>query len=348
MTAKSTRAARPDGFAGGLAATAGAWAAAMVLCGPAAVALLGASSLSAAASQDAIIPRPPAEIESLLADAEFDVTGRKTIRPGRHRTDLVILDFGDRRQLPAKWIRAPDGGHEWNNAPRYELAAYEIQKLFLDPDDYVVPPTVCRCFGPVRYAELTGREDPPDPTFEGTDCVLTVLQFWLQNVTTEGVWDEDRMRSDEPYARHLSNLDVLTYLVDHKDANTGNFLISTLAANPRVFVVDNGISFRARRSPRGYQWRWLRVDRIPGTTAERLKAVTLEGLRDRLGVLVQYRALGDTLRRVQPAGNLDPDRGVRVADGVIQLGLEDREIEDLYDRIRDLVGRLDSGTIRTF
>ncbi len=32
----------------------------------------------------------------------------------------------------------------FNNVPRYDLAAYELQKLFLDPPEYVVPPTALR------------------------------------------------------------------------------------------------------------------------------------------------------------------------------------------------------------
>lgn len=315
-----------------------------------AVLVAGVSTRGAApaAAQDANVHRPAAEIEDLLRRDDLEVTDRRTLRSGRRRTDLVILDLGEAGQLAAKWQRAPEGGHEWNNAPRYELAAYELQKLFLDPGDYVVPPTVCRCFRPSRYAALAGRDDPPDPTFEGTDCVLVVLQYWLRNVTSSGVWDEDRMRTDEAYLRHLANLNVLTHLIDHKDANTGNLLISTFEADPRVFVVDNGISFRARKSPRGSEWRWLRVDRIPEATAERLRDIDRRLLRDRLGVLLQFEAGPGGYRPAPVSENLDPSRGIRVEGESIQLGLDAQEIDGLYGRIRELLGRLDRGELTTF
>lgn len=315
-----------------------------------AVVLAGAAMRGAepAAAQDANVHRPAAEIERLLRQPDLEVTERRTLRPGRRRTDLVILDLGDAGQLAAKWQRAPEGGHEWNNAPRYELAAYELQKLFLEPGDYVVPPTVCRCFRPSRYAALAGRDDPPDPTFEGTGCVLVVLQYWLHNVTSSGVWDEDRIRTDEAYLRHLANLNVLTHLIDHKDANTGNLLISTSEGDPRVFVVDNGVSFRARKSPRGSEWRWLRVDRIPEGTAARLRSIDERQLRDRLGVLLQLEAGPEGYRPTPASENLDPSRGIRVEGELIQLGLDAEEIEGLYGRIREMLGRLDRGELTTF
>lgn len=311
-----------------------------------AIVAAGAAELSA---QDPNIHRPPARIESLLLQGEFEVVSRRAIRTGRGGTDLVLLDFEDEPRLPAKWARAPDGGEEWNNAPRYEIATYQLQKLFLDPGEYVVPPTVCRCFTPERYAELTDRGKPPDATFPGTSCVLTVLQYWLRNVTSGGVWDPRRMRRDTAYARHLSNLDVLTYLVDHKDANTGNFLVSTVPESPRVFVVDNGITFDSRKSPRGYEWRWLRVDRIPRKTAERLRGLTRQELRNRLSVLAQLeRGEGGGYVPVEPSEPVDLRRGLRVATGVIQLGLDSDEIDDLHLRLRRLVERLDSGELGTF
>lgn len=306
---------------------------------------MGAEPLAA---QDANIHRPAPELEALLARGDLGVTERRTIRPGGRPTDLVVLDFGGDGQIAAKWRRAPDGGHEWNNAPRYELAAHEIQKLFLDPGDRVIPPTALRCFPPGRYAGLAGRDDPPQPTIRGTDCVLVLLQYWLRNVTSSGVWDEERMDRDAGYARHLANLDVLTHLIQHKDANTGNFLVSTVEEGPRVFVVDNAISFDARRSPRGYEWMWLRVERIPETTATRLRSVTLEELRSRLGVLAQFEEGEDGYRAVTPTENLDAGRGIRVDGGRIQLGLTDDEIQGLHRRIRDLLQRLDAGGLATF
>ena len=43
-----------------------------------------------------------------------------------------------------KLRKAEPGADTFNNVPRYDLAAYELQKLFLDPAEYVVPPTALR------------------------------------------------------------------------------------------------------------------------------------------------------------------------------------------------------------
>jgi hypothetical protein len=56
----------------------------------------------------------------------------------------AALEFADSLIILAKWARAAPGGDTFNNALRYELAAYAIQELFLDQPDYVVPPTVAR------------------------------------------------------------------------------------------------------------------------------------------------------------------------------------------------------------
>lgn len=298
-------------------------------------------------AQDANVRRPPDEIEKLLSHASFEIGRRHGARYEGDRTDQVLLQFESGEQLLAKWARAPRGGEEFNNNPRYELAAYEVQKLFLEPGEYVVPPTGCRCFTPARYAELAGER--VEPTFDGTSCVLTVLQYWLWTVTASDVWDQERLRTDDAYARHVANLDVFTYLVDHKDANVGNFLISTVEESPRVFAVDNGVTFRSKKSDRGDEWAELRVKRIPRESVARLRELTREELERRLGVLVQFRDTGFQTVRAEPTGNLDPGKGIQVSeDGTIQLGLTRREIRDLHDRIQNLLRRVDRGKVELF
>ena len=41
----------------------------------------------------------------------------------------------------------------------------------------------------------------------------------------------------------MANFNVFTYLVSHNDENEGNYLISGVEDNPRVFSVDNGLAF---------------------------------------------------------------------------------------------------------
>ena len=238
------------------------------------------------------------------------------------------------------------GGGEFNNRPRYELAAYRIQKLFLPPDEYVVPPTVVRCF-PLSWYR-TALEDRAPETFSGTEHVMVVLQYWLWGVTAEDVFDEDRFESDSVYARHLANLNVLTYLIRHRDANKGNFVVSEDPESPRVFAVDNGVSFRSERSNRGDDWRRLRVDRLPRRTVDRLRGLTPEELERHLGVLVQFELRGSQLVAVEPGQNLDPGDGIRRRDGVIQLGLTEGEISNVWDRLQDLLEDVDEGDLGVF
>ena len=39
------------------------------------------------------------------------------------------------------------------------------------------------------------------------------------------------------------NLNLLAYLIAHRDARSSNFLMPTDPSNPRVFSIDNGIAF---------------------------------------------------------------------------------------------------------
>ena len=57
------------------------------------------------------------------------------------------------------------------------------------------------------------------------------------------VYDEQRFSTDPVYARHIGQLNILTYLIEHGDSNVGNFLISRAEQGQRVFSIDNGVAF---------------------------------------------------------------------------------------------------------
>jgi hypothetical protein len=306
-----------------------------------------ASSLLACApvlAQDANFLLRPDSIEVRLRDGPLQVVDARGSRAEGDRTQRITLAFEDGSVLVAKLAKASPGASTFNNEPRYELAAFVLQKLFLGPDEYVVPPTVMRAV-PTEW--LRRYDEAAQPTFDGLASTLILLQYWLMQVTPEGVWDKDRLASDSVYARHVANLNVLTYLIRHNDANVGNILISTHAANPRVFSVDNGLAFGSEASNRGYAWRNLRVNRLPAATVERLRRITPEQLQA-LGVLVQFEQQGPMLVPAAIGENRGPGRGVREADGVVQLGLTEREIRDVQSRLRRLLEDVDEGKIRTF
>lgn len=297
--------------------------------------------VAAAAQAQGHLEHSAPTFERLLERGSFAVESTQGVRYEDDPTLQAVLRFEGGERATVKMASAPHRGGAFNNRPRYEAAAYEVQKLFLDPEDYVVPPTVCRCLPPEQFEELFGRRQL---TFQGSPCGLVLLQAWLRGVVDEDVFDRDRFASDTAYARHLANANVLTYLIDHKDSNQGNVVVAQRFLGSRVFAVDNGVSFESRKSDRGTAWRRLRVDRIPRETVERLRALERSDLEERLAVIAQFQGLTP----VEPTAPIDPGEGFRQEGRVLQMGLEEDEISGLWDRIRKLLERVDDGDLETF
>lgn len=297
-------------------------------------------------AQDGNIMMTVDSIESLLARQSFEVIDRRGSRAEGDRTSRVALSYPDGTVIAAQWADAPRGGEVFNNSPRFELAAYELQKLFLEESEYVVPPTVIRAFPLDWYREVEPRAYP---TFRGTGSILVVLQYWLFNVSPDDYWSPDRFATDTLYARHLGNFNIFTYLIRHSDQNTGNYLISNAATNPRVFSVDNGVAFSSRRSDRGHQWRSLRVDRLPARTIARLRALTPDDLVRQLETIAQFRVLDDgTLEPMDTGASIDTGLGVRRSGDIVQLGLTRQEIGEVWGRVQHLLSEVDEGRIEVF
>ncbi len=284
-------------------------------------------------------------IEARLRSAPLNILDVRGSRAQGDRTQRITLQFADSSVLVAKLARAPVGGTAFNNEPRYELAAYEIQRLFLDPGDYAVPPTVVRA---VPLTWLQQYDAAAEATFDGAQSVVVVLQYWLLQVSPDNFYDRNRAQRDTVYARHLGDFNILTYLIHHNDSNVGNFLLSQSATLPRVFSVDNGLAFESQASDRGYEWRNIRVPRLPRATVARLRAITPEQLRDGLGVLVQFEIQGDQLAPVARGANLGEGRGVRRSGKVVQFGLTTREIRGVESRLQSLLADIDKGKIAVF
>ena len=80
----------------------------------------------------------------------------------------------------------------------------------------------------------------------------------------------------------------------------------------------------------------------------RLRALTASDLQA-LGVVAQLEIDDTGMARPGPAGeNFDPRHGARREGRVLQLGLTRDEIEDLEERIEDLLEKVDSGEIPLF
>jgi hypothetical protein len=303
-------------------------------------------------AQVAQIDRPIEEIEQLMTFADFQVEEFRGTRFPGDRTYYAILQFDDDSRMEVKWAPAPEDGGEFNNRPRFEVAAYRIQQLFLDEDDYTVPPTLCR-FIPLEQHPATPPEREVERLFDDMDEVLVVLQYWLkwvnQEEEAEDIFDEDLFDENPVYAKHLANLNLLTYLIRHRDSNRGNFLTSMDPNNPRVFSVDNGVAFTNEQSALGRYWQRIRVDAFPKKSIDRLRALTPEILQEKLGVLEQFE-LNDAGRMVAttPTENLDPGKGVRRTESMVQIGLTEREINQVWDRIENLLEDVDEGKYELF
>ena len=258
-------------------------------------------------------------------------------------TRRATLRMSPRHEIGIKIRPARRGGHRFNNQPRYDLAAYRLQAMFLEPQDYVVPPTVIRSFPLERYAEY----DPEiRPTFADADSVIVVRQYWLRNISNpEDVLDADRLPCDPEYARHIGDLNIFTYIIRHLDSNRGNFLISTDADNPRVFAVDNGVAFASEASESGGEWSKLRVRRVSSATIERLRGITEEDLRASLAVVAQFRIENEQLVQTEPTTPMKRSRGVHQRGGTVQLGLTSSEISRVDKRIRALIRFYDKGRL---
>jgi hypothetical protein len=237
-----------------------------------------------------------------------------------------------------------------NNNPRKEIAAYEVQKLFLEPRDYVVPTTLGRCVP----LEIQHRTRPnARPTLAGTDCVLSAISLWLENVTVpDAFYDEARFLSDPAYAYAYGIFNILTYLSDHLDNRKGNFLVSKDDRFPRAYAIDNGIAFGSWFYnwfiPSSYAWRKIVVPAVPKSAVDRLRETRRADL-DRFSVLVEFRKNEEGhLDAVPASASLDPSRAVNIRGTVVQLGLTEDEIDDLWGRIEDLIERVDEGHLAVF
>jgi hypothetical protein len=105
--------------------------------------------------------------------------------------------------------------------------------------------------------------------------------------------------------------------------------------------VDNGVAFAHNESDRSDVWKYLRVPSLPADTVSRLRSVTQDTLQQELGVLAQWRLDGGRWIAEPPGANLAPQRGVRQADGVVQLGLTKSEIAQLDRRRLQLLRQVD-------
>ena len=292
-------------------------------------------------------PLPPHRLAQLLSHEDFEIRARQDAGAGVTGASKWTLWFAASQvEFDVKWKEVPPGDAEgWNNSPRKEVAAYAIQQWFLDPKDYVVPTTVMRCVPLDVYRQY---DADASASIEGTSFVLGAMSVWLQNVTVpDELYEESRFSEDQHYASRIADMNVLTYLIDHNDGRGGNFLVSTDPTDRRVFSIDNGIAFGVLVSPI-VNWNTIRVPALRREAINRLRRINRSDL-EQLAVVVQMQTDEQgILRPVAPGANTDPSRGARVSRGALQLGLKEKEIAKLAERVRELLKRVDTGAVTTF
>jgi hypothetical protein len=272
-----------------------------------------------------------------------------TSRPNTAYLRVPGAETSETLVIKGKWAKAPTGGDGFNNSPRREIAAYQIQSLFLEADQFVVPLTVGRCVPLERHVREVGRAQE---TFPGTGCVYGAFAYWLQDVTSEDARDFERAERDPAYREALARLNLFTYVIGHRDSRDGNFLVSKDPARPRVLSIDNDIAFKGFKNPFTYgpfvrDWSKIQVDALPRGDVERLRQVTRADL-DRLLVVEQYEMVDGLLVSVPPGPPLSDRGGVEFDGRIVQIGLDRAEVDGIDRRIRKLLERVDAGEIDTF
>jgi hypothetical protein len=309
-------------------------------------ALIARPAAAQPSGPDGNLPMPAPELQRRMQNEPFEVVDVGQTHGGIMTTEKVTMVFPDGTKVKAKWKAAPSEGEGWNNSPRRELAAYTVQQLFLDPDDYIVPPVAVRCiplddYGPISKAA--------SPTLPHTKCVLGTLSAWLENVQEpDKSWDPKRFAQDPRFAYHFANLNILTDLIKHRDAKRSNFLISTDALNPQIFSVDNGISFDAVYNFFTWHFDQIRVGSLPQQTIARLQQVKPEQL-ERLAVLLELQPDADGILRPAPATpGTNRAEGVRMVGNGIQFGLTTEEIAAINQRMQALLADVRDGKEHVF
>ena len=211
----------------------------------------------------------------------------------------------------------------------------------------MVPTALPICIPRDRYMKRAGYAAA---TPEGTDCILGLASIWMVDVTIpDTLYDESRFMEDPTYAYFMSNFNLLTYLIQHRDGRVGQFLVAKDDKRRQVFSIDNGISFGFW--PYNFfitQYDEIHLPALRQDSIDRLRKIKRQDL-DFLAVIAQFELDEDLVLKHVPVGkNLDPETGAKYKDGTLQYGLSKSEIDDVWDRIQNVIAEVDAGNIQVF
>ena len=191
-----------------------------------------------------------AAVEALLTDPDARLIDAESTGSGSAGAYLLTLQAstGTRTlRFRAKW-RAHTTASA-TNSPRKEVVAYFAQQLFLDPGDYVFPPTRSRCFDLDQYRAKV--DSGAEASFrQASNCVYGVISFWLDGAERfvhpwwpdDPILSESRWAEDPVYRRTLADANLLAYFTANGDTHIGNWVTLETDRGQRVYLVDGSIS----------------------------------------------------------------------------------------------------------
>lgn len=199
-----------------------------------------------------------ASIEELLVHPEAKIVDVATAGDGNSGSRILTLEAPDDdalRRFRVKWRALSTTSRA--NSPRKEVVSYFVQRLFLEPQDYVYPPTRSRCFELEHYRDVV---DPTaEPSFpEQSPCVLGTVSYWLDRGKPfadswwrrERVFSREAFQSDPVYRRTAADVNLLAVLTLNGDTHSGNFVrVPTRSSGgQRLYLVDGSMSFTPVRN----------------------------------------------------------------------------------------------------
>jgi hypothetical protein len=303
------------------------------------------------------------DVEAWLRDPRLEVLGSAPTPGGRQGAKLLTLALpgpSGRKVFRAKW--RPLDTESLTNDPRKELGAYAVEKLFLEPHEYVVPPTSGHCFALEHYRARVDATAPPSFERAQVHCVFGILSYWLENAAdlegaredglwrTSGILDEQLFESNAGYRQSIADLNLLTYLIHHGDAHDKQFLITKDRRSPRVYSVDNTIAFEAIKNPMLiFREDWSAIH-VPALSKRSIARLTSRSADDwsRLTTIEQYQKRDGELVPAPPESPVGPpDTGIRWVGLGMQIGLTEAEVAGVRQRLSNLVKQVRDGKLRT-
>lgn len=329
--------------------------------------------------------RDISSVERLLVHPQLRIVASEPTEGGEHGARVLTVELPagsapndpdaenapDETKRPTTRFRVkwrPLSDKDGVNDPRKEVLTYAFQKLFLDPEDYVFPPTRTRCFGLAHYRKTVNPHAQPNFP-QKSSCVLGTVSYWLVDAKSrpDDLWrkkpvlDDDQWEDDEAYRRTLADANLLAYLTSNGDTHPGQWVFYETEQGERAYLVDATIAFDYEQNtqlPPERDYGRLIVPALRQQSLERVMALD----RDALWSLTAVERLVPQQDHLQSSWasrqqvQQPPRAGMAWQACPEELGCEKQFVIGLTEPELQLVGRelwhlrnrVDVGELRTF